>query len=264
MKMISLIVIAIVLSLPSSLFVEDLSLTYAQPPSTRKSIERFTNSIGMAFVMISAGSFVMGSPSNEEGRESDEDRHRVTITLPFFMQTTEVTQTQWKMIMGDNPSHFKGDDLPVETVSWNDVQEFIQELNHREGTDKYRLPMEVEWEFASRAGTDTPFSFGACLSTDHADYDGRFPLSGCSEGGYREKTAPVTSFAPNVWGLFDMHGNVWEWCQDRYGKYPSSHVSDPKGSIDGSFRVLRGGSWDVSARSCRSANRGRSFPASVE
>jgi len=217
----------------------------------------FTNSIGMKFVMIPAGTFMMGSLSNEPKRDSDERQHRVIIGKPFYIQTTEVTQGQWREIMGNNPSDFKncGDDCPVEKVSWNDCQEFIRKLNRQEGTNKYRLPTEAEWEYACRAGTDTPFYFGDCLSTDQANYDGNNPMPGCSRGEYRKRTVPVGSFPPNAWGLYDMHGNVWEWCQDWYGDYPSGHVTDPIGPSSGEFRVLRGGSWFSYARRARSANR---------
>jgi len=172
------------------------------------------------------------------------------------MQTTEVTQGQWKAVMRNNPSEFKdcGDDCPVEQVSWDDVQKFIKNLNQTEKKE-YRLPTEAEWEYACRAGTDTPFAFGKCLSTDQANYDGHHPLSGCTEGKYRKKTVPVASFAPNKWGLYDMHGNLWEWCQDWYADYPSGSVTDPMGPTSGSCYVFRGGSWLINAESCRSARR---------
>ena len=157
--------------------------------------------------------------------------------------------------MGNNPSYFKGNDLPVEEVSWNDAKEFIRKLNRKEGTDKYRLPTEAEWEYACRAGTTTPFSTGDCISTDQANYNGNYPGSGCSKGVYREKTVAVGSFAPNAWGIYDMHGNVWEWCDDWYGDYPASHATDPKGPSSGSVRVLRGGSWFIYASNIRSAYR---------
>ena len=217
---------------------------------------RFTNSLGQAFVYIKPGTFWMGSPSDEPKRDSDETRHKVTLTKGFYLQTTEVTQGQWERVMGSNPSYFKncGADCPVENVSWEDIQEFIRKLNREEGK-KYRLPTEAEWEYACRAGTETPFSFGKCLSTDQANYDGNYPMPGCGKGAYREKPAPVKSFAPNAWGLYDMHGNVWEWCEDWKGDYPSGAVTDPEGPSNGSVRVLRGGSWSNYAGNCRSANR---------
>ncbi len=221
-----------------------------------------TNSIGMKFVYIPPGTFMMGSPENEPGRNKDETLHIVTLTKGFYMQTTEVTQGQWKIIMGNNPSEFKncGDNCPVEQVSWNDTQVFIQKLNQKEGTNRYRLPTEAEWEYTARAGTTTPFAFGACLSTDQANHDGD-PLEGCSKGTYRAKTVSVGSFSPNAWGLYDMQGNVYELCQDWYDKdYPSGSVTDPSGSSSGLSRVLRGGSWGHDARRCRSAIRSYYLP----
>ncbi len=218
--------------------------------------KEFVNSIGMKFMLIPAGSFMMGIPSSEQGRESDERRHKVTLTKGFYMGVTEVTQSQWKAIMGNNPSNFKGDNLPVEQVSWNDCREFIRKLNRQEGGNKYRLPTEAEWEYACRAGTTTPFFTGGCISTDQANYNGNYPMPGCSKGMYRKKTIEVASFSPNAWGLYDMHGNVWEWCEDWYEKnYPSGNVTDPAGPSSGSDRVLRGGSWSSFARYLRSADR---------
>ena len=223
--------------------------------------KRFTNSIGQEFVYIEPGSFMMGSPENEPGRGSDETQHRVTLTKGFYMQTTEVTQGQWKAVMGNNPSYFKdcGDNCPVEQVSWEDAQEFIKKLSRKEGKE-YRLPTEAEWEYAARAGTSTPFAFGKCLSADQANYDGNYP-NVCPKGKYREKTVPAGSFSPNAYGLYDMHGNVWEWCQDWYGYYPAGSVTNPEGSSTGSGLVRRGGSWYVNDSNCRSANRLNSAPS---
>jgi len=222
----------------------------------------FTNSLGMKFVRIPAGSFMMGSPSSESDRDNDETQHRVTLTKPFYLQTTEVTQGQWRAVMGSNPSSFIscGDNCPVEKVSWNDCQEFLRKLNKKEETNKYRLPTEAEWEYACRAGTTTPFNTGNCLSANEANYDGNYPYMGCSRGQYRKKTVSVASFSPNTWGLYDMHGNVWEWCSDWYGDYPSNAVTDPDGPYSGTGRVLRGGGWVSYARPCRSANRGLRTP----
>ncbi|MCP4109251.1 MAG: formylglycine-generating enzyme family protein [Desulfobacteraceae bacterium] len=223
--------------------------------------KRLENSLGMEFVYIPPGSFEMGSPEDELERYDDEMLHRVTLTRGFYMQTTQVTQGQWKAIMGDNPSRFKegGDTCPVEQVSWDDVQEFIRKLNLKEGKT-YRLPTEAEWEYSCRAGTETPFYTGKCLSTDQANYDGDYPYADCPKGIYRKKTMPVASFDPNPWGLYDMHGNVWEWCQDWYGDYPADAVTDPGGPSDGSYRVLRGGSWIGIAGRCRSGCRSRNSP----
>jgi len=230
-------------------------LAVTRPVSSGSS--RTSNSLGMEFVYIKPGTFMMGSPPSEPGRDDDERQHRVTLTKGYYMQTTEVTQGQWKAVMGSNPSHFKnsGDDCPVEMVSWNDVQEFIRKLNQIEGTDKYRLPTEAEWEYACRAGTETPYSFGLCLSTDQANYDGNYPLPGCSRGGYHHNPVSVANFPANAWGLYGMHGNVWEWCQDWKEDYPSGSVTDPEGPSSGYRWVLRGGSWSNAARDCRSATR---------
>jgi len=204
------------------------------------------------FVLIEPGTFLMGSPEDELGRWDDEALHEVTITKPFLMQTTPVTQEQWEAVMGNKPSFFKGDNLPVESVSWRNIQYFIQLLNER-GEGTYRLPTEAEWEYCCRAGTDTPFGIdnGYDLDKTLANIDGDEATG---------KPTPVKSFAPNAWGLYDMHGNVWEWCQDRYGEYPSSAVSDPQGAKSNSHRVARGGSWYFRARSARSASRRSNSP----
>ncbi len=214
------------------------------------------NSIGMEFVLIKPGAFQMGSHPGETNRGKDETRHQVTLSRGFYLQTTEVTQGQWESVMDDNPSIFSdcGEDCPVENISWQETQEFIDKLNRREGKT-YRLPTEAEWEFAARSGTRTPFHTGNCLSADQANYDGNFPMDGCSTGPQRLAIIAVKSFLPNAWGLYDMHGNVWEWCQDWYGKYPSHSVKDPVGPSSGEKKVLRGGAWNGYASNCRSANR---------
>lgn len=221
--------------------------------------EVFTNSIGMKFVYIKPGTFIMGSPTSEKGRKSDETQHKVTLTKGFYMQTTEVTQAQWRAIMSNNPAYFNGDDRPVEQISWNDVQEFIVRLNKKEGTDKYRLPMEAEWEYACRAGGNRAFANGGITQT-RCKHDPNLNQIGWYCGNSGEKHHPVAQKRPNAWGLYDMHGNVREWCQDRYGAYPSNHVTDPKGVSQGSSRVNRGGGWSNYAKSCRSANRYAMLP----
>jgi formylglycine-generating enzyme required for sulfatase activity len=182
---------------------------------------------GMEFVEIPAGTFIMGSPKDEPGRYDDEEQHEVIIEKEFYLQTTPVTQSQWEAVMGNNPSRFKDNkdapNCPVESVSWYDVQEFVKKLNAAPETIEkgieYSLPTEAEWEYACRAGTTTPFWNGDCLSTDQANYDGNYPMPNCEKGIYRQRTTPVKIFKPNPWGLFDMHGNVWEWCQDEYKPY---------------------------------------------
>lgn len=215
-----------------------------------------TNTFGMKFVSIPAGTFMMGSPPDEPGRGDDEELHRVTLSKPFYIQTTEVTQGQWKNVMGNNPSSLRDcDGCSVELVSWEDAQKFIERLNQVEGTTKYRLPSEAEWEYASRAGTATPFHTGYCISTKQANYDGNKPISCCPSGENRKKTAKAGDLPPNPWGVYEMNGNVWEWCQDWKGNYPAEHVTDPRGPSSGNARVLRGGSWLDDARNLRSARR---------
>ena len=213
-----------------------------------------TNSIGMSFVLIPAGSFTIGSPADEPGRNDDERQHPVTISKPFCLQTTEVTQKYWTQVTGSNPSCFKdcGNDCPVETVSWNDAQEFIKKLNQMESGAKYRLPTEAEWEYACRAGSKGRFCFG-----DEEAKLGEYVWNGGNSGS---KTHPVGKKKPNALGLYDMHGNVWEWCQDWYGDYPTSQVTDPTGPKAGENRVLRGGSWSNDAKYVRSASRNRYGP----
>jgi formylglycine-generating enzyme required for sulfatase activity len=234
---------------------EDKKMPISLRPSGPKL--KMTNSLGMEFVYIPPGTFMMGSPGNEEERDHDEIQHRVTLTQGFYLQTTEVTQGQWQAMMGDNPSHFKdcGNNCPVESVSWIDAQKIITKLNQKEKSDLYRLPTEAEWEYTARAGTFSPFSFGNRLSTDQANYNGNYPYGNNPKGIYRGKTTPAGSFQANAWGVYDMHGNVWEWCADWYGDYPSKGVTDPQGPSSGSSRVLRGGSWILDSRYLRSACR---------
>ncbi|MBP5320902.1 MAG: formylglycine-generating enzyme family protein [Kiritimatiellae bacterium] len=213
----------------------------------------------MRFRWCPPGSFMMGSPKTEPGRRDDEVRHQVTLTKGFWMGETEVTQKQWMSVMGENPSRFKGDGLPVEQVSWEDCQRFVTKVNRELGFG-LRLPTEAEWEYACRAGTVTAYSWGNILNGDKANCDGRHPYGTDTEGRYLERTVPVESYAPNVWGLYDMHGNVLEWCSDWYGDYPAGSVTDPTGPASGDFRVLRGGGWHSYAGSCRSASRYWNLP----
>jgi formylglycine-generating enzyme required for sulfatase activity len=220
--------------------------------------KHFTNSIGMKFVWIPPGSFVMGSPKEEKERQRlglDETQHKVTLTKGFYMGVYTVTQEEWQAVMGNNPSHFKGEkNLPVELVSWDDCQEFAKKLREKD-KKLYRLPTEAEWEYSCRAGTKTPFHFGETISIDQANYNGHYTYGTGKKGVHRKKTTPVGSFPPNAFGLHDMHGNVWQWCQDRGGDYPQKDVVDPQGAEKGEDRVLRGGSWDSYPENCRSAHR---------
>jgi formylglycine-generating enzyme required for sulfatase activity len=226
--------------------------------------QKVVNSLSMEFVYLPPGTFMMGSPSNELGRENDEKQHRVTLTKGFYIQTSEVTQGQWKAVMGNNPSWFNtcGDNCPVEDISWNDVQNFIRKLNLREGGNCYRLPTEAEWEYAARAGSPTAFANGGITKTGCA-HDTNLDAMGWYCGNSKDKTHSVAQKKANAWGLYDMHGNVWEWCQDWYGNYTSGAVTNPTGASSGSYRVSRGGCYSFSfdARSCRSAKRGRSRPS---
>ena len=215
-------------------------------------IEVRQNTIGMKFTHIPAGEFMMG----EDGHDSQKKPvHKVNISKPFYLGTYHVTQREWKTVMGDNPSNSKGDDLPVEKVSWNDVQEFIKKLNQKEGTDKYRLPSEAEWEYSCRAGTTSRFLFGDCESMlgEYAWYN----------GNSSSKPHPVGQKKPNLWGLYDMHGNVWEWVQDWWHGNYNGAPSD--GSVwedgGGSNRVRRGGSWSRNAHGCRSVSRISNVPS---
>jgi formylglycine-generating enzyme required for sulfatase activity len=215
----------------------------------------FINTIDMEFVLIQPGEFDMGSTAIETSRYNDEGPvHHVTISEAFYLGKYEVTQKQWHEVMGDNPSHFKGDDLPVESVLWNDVQEFIKKLNEKESTNKYRLPSEAEWEYAARAGTTTRYFFGDDDSKlgDYAWYN---------ENSGR-KTHPVGKKEANPWGLYDVYGNVLEWVQDEWHDTYNGAQADGSAWVYGVgvIRVIRGGSWFSGARTCRSANRNCSAP----
>ena len=218
------------------------------PSEEKKGVNKknFTNSSGMKFAWIPAGTFMMGSPKGEKQRRPDEIQHKVTLTKGFYMGVYTVTQEQWQEIMGNNPSRFMGEkNLPVENVYWDDCQEFCQKLRQRD-KKPYRLPTEAEWEYACRAGTITSFHFGETISTDQVNYWVN-PNPG--------KTRPVGSFPANAFGLHDMHGNVWQWCQDRYGDYAEKGAVDPPGPNMGEDRVIRGGSCSHSSNQARSANR---------
>ena len=223
--------------------------------------------VDYAFRWCPSGTFMMGRPASEKDREPDEEQHQVTLSRGFWMLETPVTQGMWESVMGSNPSHFKGSkNLPVEQVSWDDCQGFIQKLNGLNIAPsgyRFSLPTEAQWEYACRAGTTTPFNFGSVLNGDKANCDGQNPYGTSTKGQYLQKTSEVGSYPANAWGLFDMHGNVWEWCADYwYRDYPDGAVTDPVGASSGSYRVLRGGCWVDYAWYCRSAHRARSDPSS--
>jgi formylglycine-generating enzyme required for sulfatase activity len=221
----------------------------------------------------------MGSPSNEANRDNNEVQHQVTVSA-FYMGKYQVTQAEYEAVMKTNPSWFKGSNLPV-NVSWYNAVEFCNKLSQREGltpaytingtnvscdwnANGYRLPTEAEWEYACRAGTTTPFSMGNNITTDQANYNGNYPYNNNATGIYRSTTTPVGSFAPNPWGLYDIHGNVWEWCWDWYGSYSSGAQTNPHGPVSGDDRVNRGGSWNNGGERLRSANRGINKPISSD
>jgi formylglycine-generating enzyme required for sulfatase activity len=215
----------------------------------------FTNSIGTEFILIPAGSFTMGADKNFEDAFDDETpQHRISISQSFYLGKYPVTQAEWVAVMGNNPSKFKGRSNPVEQVSWNDVQTFIQRLNAKEGTKKYRLPTEAEWEYAARGGTKSTYSFG-----DDAGQLGQYAWY---DGNSGSQLHPVGQKKPNPWGLYDMYGNVMEWVNDWFDSnyYSRSPSTDPTGPSSGRTRVLRGGSWYFDAGLLRSAYRNHYSP----
>jgi uncharacterized protein (TIGR02996 family) len=238
-------------------------------------VATLTNSIGMEFAYIPAGTFLMGSPEDEVSRSDDEGpAHEVTITKAFYLGRYEVTQGEWQAVMGTDPSHFSatgvGKDqvkdletsrFPVEQVSHEDAVEFCKRLSARKDEKEkkhlYRLPTEAEWEYACRGGAGSNFfHFGNCVSSDQANINGKIPYCGAAKGPYLGRTCAVGSYRPNGYGLYDMHGNVWEWCSDWYeeGYYAAAPVADPSGGT-GSNRVVRGGGWIAVGSYCRSASR---------
>jgi formylglycine-generating enzyme required for sulfatase activity len=239
--------------------------------------KEITNSLGMKLVLIPAGEFVMGSPATEAEREPGEDQHEVAITRPFYLGAYTVTQGQFQNVMGKNPSFFQpknggSPDHPAEQVRWGDAREFCARLSalpeEKKAGRTYRLPSEAEWEYACRAGTTTPFNVGAALSSTQGNFNGNFPYGGAEKGPFLGRTAKVGSYAPNAWGLYDMHGNVYEWCNDWYDPdyYKKSPKDNPKGPEKGvvatgfgsnSYVVVRGGCWLDEGRACRSARRFR-------
>jgi formylglycine-generating enzyme required for sulfatase activity len=224
-------------------------------------------SIRFEMVGIPGGEFLMGSPDKENGNDNEKPQHLVTVP-PFYLGRVPVTQSQWRFVAGldridrnlePKPSRFSGDDLPVERVSWEDATEFCARLSAHTGR-AYRLPTEAEWEYACRAGTTTPFHFGETLNTSVVNYDGNDTYGNGQKGQYRRKTTPVGSLnAANAWGLFDMHGNVWEWCEDDWHNNYEDAPTDGSAWLDREnekhTKILRGGSWNFTPRNCRSASQ---------
>ena len=228
-----------------------------------------TNKLGMTFVLIPAGMFVMGSPLEEAFRDPSEKQHLVSISRPFYLQTTEVTVDQWRAVMGRRfLARKKGaGDMPVVKVSWRDCQKFIRKLGRMTG-ERYALPTEAQWEYAARAGTTTAYFWGdqidcsramyANTPNKHDDCTAAIRILGLAPGS----RAPVKRYAPNAWGLYDMHGNVWEWCVDLFDRYSAVSQVDPCNTDLGKGRVRRGGSWFGPGYTCRSANRAFGHPMS--
>jgi formylglycine-generating enzyme required for sulfatase activity len=229
------------------------------------------------FVWIPGGTFMMGSPASEADRDDDEVQHRVTVSA-FYMGQYEVSQKEYTEVMGNNPSNFKDPNLPVEQVTWFDAVRYCNARSLKEGlalaytingekvtwnrnANGFRLPTEAEWEYACRAGTTGPFSTGNNITTGQANYNGKYPYNNNIKGTYRERAIEVWSFASNPWGVYNMHGNVWEWCWDWYGGYSMADQTDPAGAVSGATRVLRGGGWNDNAQSLRSARRGDNEPS---
>jgi len=243
-----------------SIFLSFADHLQALPP------KEITNSIGMKLVLIPKGTFTMGSPESEEGRQDNETQHSVTISKDYYLGVYEVTQAQYEKVMGKNLSDFQGvivdnenAELPVENVSWDDAVEFCKKLSaqpeEKEAGRVYRLPTESEWEYACRAGSKTAYSFD--------DEEGLLPEYGWFDRNSSNRTHTVGLLEPNAWGLYDMHGNVWELCSDWYGEYPNEPVSDPNGPTKGTHRVLRGGSWYDFAACCKSTIRFRLDPSGL-
>ncbi len=233
-------------------------ITNRRPHTAKQHIER-VNGVAIEMVQVPGGTFLMGSPKTEEGRSSDEGpEHQVTIKS-FYMSKYPITQAQWEAVMGNNPSHFKGQNRPVETISWDDAVKFFQRLSELTGKE-YHLPSEAQWEYGCRAGDSTkpPFHVGKTITTDLANYNGDYIYASEPKGVYRKETTDVGSFPPNAFGLYDMHGNVWEWCADVWHKNYQGAPTD--GSAwqevkEGGGRLLRGGSFNYIPYGCRTAYR---------
>ncbi len=252
-----------------SLLLSLLSLAVAAPRIPAAEPRTITNSIGMKLVLIPKGQFTMGSPVEEEGSEDDETPHAVTLTTDYYLGVTEVTQDQFRRVMGSNPSGFQGEKVaeknprtgrvlravdtsnyPVENLTWTEAVAFCRKLSalpaEQQAGRVYRLPTEAEWEYACRAGSKTAYHFGPEVAklAEHAWFDQN-----------AKGPQPVATRKPNAWGLYDMHGNVWEWCSDWLGDYSAEPSIAPAGPKQGTDRVVRGGGWDIDSAACRSAYR---------
>jgi formylglycine-generating enzyme required for sulfatase activity len=248
-------------------------VTYSATPPDLETDECRTTKLWLKF--IQPGTFVMGSPTDETGRNNETNRetqHQVTLTNPYYIGVFEITQKQWELVMGNSPSNFKGDTRPVELVSYNtirgtvngaawpnngqvDASSFLGKLRTKTSI-AIDLPTEAQWEYACRAGTTTALNSGKPATDDNVKEVGRVNGNGSdNKGGYVNFPTQVGSYLPNAWGLYDMHGNVFEWCLDWYGEYSSAATADPTGVATGSYRVLRGGAWTFETANCRSANR---------
>ncbi len=229
--------------------------------------------VKMTFVLVPPGTFLMGSPADEQGRGEDETPHEVTLTEPFDLGKTEVTQAQYQALAGKNPSLLKGADLPVECVSWEEARDWAEKLTKKLGGKRvYRLPTEAEWEYACRGGRPSSLPFGVgdghALSARDANFNGNFPAGNAARGIYLESTCAVGSYPANAFGLHDMHGNVLEWCRDWYGSYPHGAMTNPTGSDEKAsrvfgerdYRVFRGGCWQEYGVHCRAASRSKDWP----
>ncbi|MCC6794116.1 MAG: formylglycine-generating enzyme family protein [Candidatus Hydrogenedentes bacterium] len=227
-----------------------LALSGCPPRSPRAGDTRTFD--GIQFQWCPAGTFQMGSPENEVGRDDDETQHTVTLSEGFWLSTFEVTQDQWREFMDSNPSSIESDDLPVDNMSWEEVQDFLIILNAAKASEVYRLPTEAQWEYAYRAGTDTRFYWGEDANETKIDDHAWYEANSSSE------IQPVGQKAANAWGLHDMSGNVSEYCQDFYGEYPEEGITNPEGPDSGEFRVVRGGGFFNDPEACRAAIRDRS------
>lgn len=281
-KFVSLLLsLSLIFSLAACSQSEDSDTGSEQPPESN-SLEVIDMQVPENFVLIKGGSFQMGSPDSEAWRSADETQHLVTVS-DFYMSKYELTQKEYEEITGNNPSNFKGDNLPLENISWLDAVAYCNARSEKDGltpvytidrqnvswdrsANGYRLPTEAEWEYACRAGTTTPFYTENSPSDEDANYYGHYPYEieenyfsqgnlEVKPGEYRETTVPIDSFSENPYGLYNMHGNVSEWVWDYYGEYPIDEQTDPAGPISGTLRVYRGGGWNDFAKNMRSAYR---------